>query len=303
MLDYQAVKNWDFGDIVHSYTRRDTILYALGVGIGGNPLDAGELRFVYEKNLSAVPTMAAVLGTPGFWWRDPKTGADWVKLVHGEQHVRLFRPLPPEGTIIARNKVLSLTDKGPGKGAIAVIRREIFDQGGEEQIAESTQVTFLRGDGGFSEVCGVSDRGPEALPAAPERAPDIQVDLPILEQAALIYRLSGDYNVLHVDPEVARAAGFHRPILHGLCTFGMAAHAVLRECCNYNAACLRRFSVRFTSPVFPGETLRFQLWKEGGGRVRLRASVDARNVVVLNNGLIELEQRVTVALFAHLFQV
>lgn len=290
MLDYQAVKNWDFGDIVHTYTRRDTMLYALGIGIGGNPLDAGELRYVYEKNLSAVPTMVAVLGTPGFWWRDPKTGADWVKLVHGEQHIRLLKPLPPEGTIVARNKVLSLTDKGPGKGAIAVIRREIFDQTGGEQIAESTQVAFLRGDGGFSEVSGISDPGPEALPAVPERAPDIEVNLPILEQAALIYRLSGDYNVLHADPEVAKAGGFHRPILHGLCTFGMAAHAVLRECCGYEAARLRRFSIRFTSPVYPGETVRFQIWKDGGGSLRLRASVEARDVVVLNNGLIELAE-------------
>ena len=290
MLDYQAVKNREFGEIVHTYTQRDTMLYALGIGMGSNPLDEGELRFVYEKNLSAVPTMVAVLGTPGFWWRDPKTGADWVKLVHGEQHVRLFKPLPTEGTVVARNQVISLTDKGPGRGAIAVIRRQIFDVPDRELIAESTQVAVLRGDGGFSEVSGVSDPAPEALPAVPERVPDFEVDLPILEQAALIYRLSGDYNTLHADPEVAKAAGFHRPILHGLCTFGMAAHAVLRECCGYDASRLRRFSVRFTAPVYPGETVRFHIWREAGGRVQLRARVDARDVVVLNNGLIELSE-------------
>ncbi|MDR2188091.1 MAG: 3-alpha,7-alpha,12-alpha-trihydroxy-5-beta-cholest-24-enoyl-CoA hydratase [Azonexus sp.] len=288
MIDYQAVKNWNFGDIVHTYTQRDTMLYALGIGMGNNPLDAGELRYVYEKNLAAVPTMVAVLGTPGFWWRDPKTGADWVKLVHGEQRIRLCKPLPTEGTVVAKNQVLSLTDKGEGKGAIAVIRRQIFNVPDRELLAESTQVTFLRGDGGFSGQSGVSDPGPEALPSVPERNPDIEVDLPILEQAALIYRLSGDYNVLHADPEVAKAAGFHRPILHGLCTFGMAAHAVLRECCGYDAARLRSFSVRFTTPVYPGETVRFHIWKEGNSILRLRARVEARDVVVLNNGLIEL---------------
>lgn len=289
MLDYQAVKNWDFGDIRHTYTRRDTMLYALGIGMGSNPLNPGELRFVFEKNLQAVPTMVSVIGTPGFWWKDPRTGADWVKLVHGEQRIELLKPLPVEATVVARNKVVSLTDKGPGKGAIAVIQREIFDETGTK-LAVSTQVVFLRGDGGFSEVSGVSDPGPEALPAVPERAPDAEVDLPILEQAALIYRLSGDDNVLHADPEVAKAAGFPRPILHGLCTFGMAAHAVLGECCGFDASRLRSFSTRFTSPVYPGETVRFEIWNEGGGFLRLRARVEARDVTVLNNGVIELAE-------------
>jgi acyl dehydratase len=288
MLNYQAVKNWDFGDIVQSYNRRDTILYALGVGLGGNPLDPGQLRYVYEKDLCALPTMVAVLGSPGFWWRDPRAGADWMKLVHGEQHVRLFHMLPPEGAVVARNRVLSLTDKGAGKGAIAAIRRDIFDQASGTQLAECTQVAFLRGDGGFSASTGVSDPGPEPMPAVPNRLADIEVDLPILEQAALIYRLSGDYNVLHADPEVARAAGFPRPILHGLCTFGMGAHALLRECCGYDAGRLVRLSVRFTAPVYPGETLRFQIWKEGETLLRLRARVVVRDVTVLDNGLIEL---------------
>ena len=286
MLDYQAVKNRDFGEIVHAYTKRDTMLYALGIGIGADPLDEGQLRYVFEKDLRTVPTMAAVLGSPGFWWNDPTTGADWVKLVHGEQHVRLARPLPVEGTVVARNRVVSLTDKGPGKGAIAVMRRDLFERGETEPFAQSTQVAFLRGDGGFSERSGTSDPGPEALPAVPERAPDVQVELASAPQAALIYRLSGDYNVLHADPQVARAAGFARPILHGLCTFGMAAHAVLRSCCEYDASRIRRLSVRFTAPVYPGETLKFEIWKEGGG-LRLRARVEAREATVLNNGLIE----------------
>jgi acyl dehydratase len=288
MLDYQAVKRRDFGQIVQTYSKRDTMLYALGVGMGADPLDDGQLRYVFEKDLVALPTMVAVLGSPGFWWSDPTTGADSVKLVHGEQHIRLAGPLPPEGTVVAHNRVMSLTDKGEGKGAIAVIRRQLFEQGRSEPFGESTQVTFLRGDGGFSAQSGISDPGPEALPAVPARRPDVEVELGSLPQAALIYRLSGDYNVLHADPKVAQAAGFPRPILHGLCTFGMAAHAVLRSCCEYDASRIRRVSVRFTAPVFPGETIRFEIWKDGKARLQLRAKVEARDVTVLNNGLIEL---------------
>lgn len=287
MLDYQAVKNWNFGELVHEYTQRDTMLYALGVGLGADPLDAGQLRFVFEKDLQALPSMVAVLGTPGFWWRDSRTGADWVKLVHGEQRVEIFRPLPAAATVIAKNRVVSLTDKGAGKGAIAVIERDLYESGTTQLLARTTQVTFLRGDGGFSEQSGVSDAGPAVLPGAPETAPDIEVELPSLEQAALIYRLSGDYNPLHADPEVARAAGFKRPILHGLCTFGMAAHAIVRSCCDYDASRIRSMAVRFTAPVYPGETIKFQFWRRDS-KVHLRAHIDARDAVVLNNGIVEL---------------
>jgi acyl dehydratase len=287
MLNYHTVKSWDFGDIKHTYSERDTMLYALGVGVGFDPMDAGQLRFVFENKLQVLPSMVAVLGTPGFWWRDPRTGADAVKLVHGEQRIRIFKPLPVAATLIAKNRVVSLTDKGAGKGAIAVIRREIYAPGDSEPLAETTQVTFLRGDGGFSESSGVSDPGPDVLPAVPDTNPDVEIDLPSLQQAALIYRLSGDYNPLHADPEVARKAGFPRPILHGLCTFGMATHAVLKAFCNYEAERMKAMSVRFTAPLFPGETVRFQLWRRDD-RVHLRGRVEARDAVVLNNGIIEL---------------
>jgi acyl dehydratase len=288
MLNAEAVRNWDFGKIVHAYTQRDTMLYAVGLGVGADPLDEGELRFVFEKDLQAVPTMATVLGSPGFWWRDSRTGADWVKLVHGEQAVQLSRPLPVAATLVATNKVVSITDKGVGKGAIAVIERELRDQQTNELIAKGRNVTFLRGDGGFSAAGGRSDPAPEQLPAVPDRGCDIEVVLPTLERQALIYRLSGDYNTLHADPAVARAAGFARPILHGLCTYGMAAHALLRSVCRYDAARIRSVAVRFTAPVTPGETVRFQFWEAGQGRFHLRAMVDTRNVAVLNNGIIEL---------------
>jgi acyl dehydratase len=288
MLDYDVCKHWHFPDIVHRYTERDTMLYALGLGFGSDPLDREALRFVYEKNLQVVPTMATVMGSPGIWWRDPKTGADFVKLVHGEQDVRLLRPMPSHGSLIARNQVLSLTDKGPGKGALAVVLRSLVDVNSGETVAESRNVTFLRGDGGFSETSGVSDPGPEPLPSVPERAADIEVSYATRPEAALLYRLSGDVNPLHADPDVAAKAGFDRPILHGLCTYGMGARAVIEKVLGFDALRLKRLAVRFTSPVWPGEAVRYELWREGDTLLRLRASVDARRAVVLNNGLVEI---------------
>ena len=288
MLDYEICKNWTFPDLVHRYTERDTMLYALGLGFGQDPMDRGALRFVYEVELQAVPTMAAVMGSPGIWWRDPKTGADAVKLVHGEQDVRVLRPLPVKGCVTARNRVVSLTDKGAGKGAVAVVLRTLVDAASGDTVAESRNVTFLRGDGGFSADGGQSDPGPEPLPAVPERAADVEVSYATRPEAALIYRLSGDVNPLHADPEVAAKAGFDRPILHGLCTYGMAGRAVIEQVLDHDAARLKRLALRFTSPVWPGETVRYELWREGGALLRLRASVDARKTVVLNNGLVEL---------------
>jgi acyl dehydratase len=288
MLDYQKLKSLDLGVVTHAYTQRDTMLYALGIGLGMDPLDASQLPFVYEKNLRALPSMVAVLGGPGTAWRAEGMGVDWVKLVHGEQRIRLHRPLPVAATLTATNKVVSLTDKGPGKGAVMAIERVIHEQGHSEPLASTTQIAFLRGDGGFSATSGVSDPGPDALPSVPDGKPDIELELPSLPQSALIYRLSGDYNPLHCDPDVARAAGFTRPILHGLCTFGMAAHAVLRACCGYDGARIRSIAMRFTAPVYPGESVAFQIWRAGAHRLHLRARIAARDAVVLNGGLIEL---------------
>jgi len=286
MLNYDTVKNWPFQEIKQQVTPRDAMLYALGIGMGADPMDRGQLRFVYEKDLQVVPSMAAVLCTPGSWMRDPKSGVDYVKVVHGEQDVRVFRPLPTEGALRATSRLTKVQDKGAGKGAVIEQVRDILDPAGA-LVASVRQVTFARGNGGFAANGGGNDASPEALPAVPERAPDAELSLGSVAQAALIYRLSGDYNPLHSDPDVAAKAGFPKPILHGLCTYGMATHAVLRQFCDYDASRLKRMAVRFSSPVFPGETVKFQMWKTQAG-VHLRARVDARDVVVLNNGWFEL---------------
>jgi acyl dehydratase len=290
MLDYHRMKSWDFGEITHTYTRRDTMLYALGIGLGSDPLDPKELCFVYEKRLQALPTMASVLGWPRPSFNDPRSGADFSRQLHGEQHVKIMRTLPVEATVKACEKIVSLTDLGPAKGAIAGVSRRIVNAASGDLLAECFAVTVLRGDGGFGERSGQSDPRPPPLPATPSRPPDVETELASLRQAALVYRLSGDYNPLHADPDVARAAGFPRPILQGLCTFGMAAHAILKACCGYEPARIRSIAVRFTAPVFPGDRLRFSIWRTAPARLQFRASVDARESVVLDRGVADLDE-------------
>jgi acyl dehydratase len=285
-IDYHRLKQWQFPEVRQSYAEKDCMLYALGLGIGSDPVDPGHLQFVYEKGLKAMPTMAAVLGYPGFWMQAPETGIDWTQLLHGEQRLRLHRPLPVAGTIIGRTVVQSVTDKGAAKGAIVVVERTITDAVSGSLLASIEMVTFCRGDGGYSSNGQPSDTPGAALPATPERSPETVCDLSTRPEAALIYRLSGDPNPLHADPAVAAAAGFERPILHGLATFGIAAHAILKSCCGYDPEKLRALSVRFTAPVYPGETIRTEMWRQGE-TIAFRARSVERDRIVLSNGVAE----------------
>jgi Acyl dehydratase len=284
-LDYKLIKNWAFNDVEQTYTEKDVMLYALGIGLGHNPLDAKQLDFVYEKNLKVFPTIGSVLAFQGFWMRDPRAGITWVKLVHGEQRMRFHKPFSPSATVRGKIRVTHVVDKGADKGAIVVVERDIYDASDNSLLVTVQQTTFLRADGGF----GVSDPAPEPLPKVPERAPDHICTLPTLPQAALLYRLNGDINPLHVDPEVADKAGFPKPILHGLCTYGVAAHAVLKTFCDYDPARLSRFDVRFSAPVYPGETIVVEMWKGEGSVVHFQAKVAERDVLVLSNGAAEVK--------------
>ncbi len=282
-IDYEKLMNWRFPPVRQTLSKRDCILYALGVGLGNDPLDAAQLRFVLEDRLAALPTMAVVLAYPGFWVKDPATGIDWVRVVHGEQAIMLHRPLPVEAELVGTSRVTGILDKGAGKGAVLYSERRISDAATGELYATLAMSTFCRGDGGFGGPSGPS-RPPHPIP---ERPPDAVCGLPTLSQQALLYRLNGDYNPLHADPAVARAAGFDRPILHGLCTLGVAGHALLRSCCNYDATRMRSLALRFSAPVFPGETIRTEMWLEGSV-VSFRARAVERDVVVLNNGRMEI---------------
>jgi acyl dehydratase len=278
-IDYERLKARHFPDIVLQYGWRDSALYALGLGLGGDPLDETELRYVYERHMQALPTMATVLGHPGFWVAEPDVGINFRKILHGEQDMEIFRPLAPEATLVARHRVEEIIDKGEGRGAILKVRRDLIDQMSGE--LQSTQVTamFCRGDGGFG---GPQIAAPPPI-AIPDRAPDWSVTRATLCQAALIYRLSGDFNPLHADPAVARDAGFDRPILHGLATFGVAGFALLLACADGDAAAMRKMSCRFAAPVMPGETLRTDIW-DAQDCVQFRCTVAERGTIVLDHG-------------------
>jgi acyl dehydratase len=280
-IEYQRLLNYPIPEVAQELTAKDCILYALGVGLGADPMDEQQLRFLYEDGLEALPTMAVVLAYPGFWMKRPDTGVDWVKVVHGEQGLVIHRPLPTAGKLVGRSRVTEIIDKGQGKGALVMSERLVSSADGT-LIATLTSTTFCRGDGGFG---GPNRPSPPPHPI-PERAPDQTLDLPSLLQAALIYRLSGDLNPLHISPNVAKAAGFPRPILHGLSTFGHVGHALLQLACGYDAGRLRSMQVRFSAPVFPGETIRTEIWRDGGV-VSFRARAVERDQVVINNGRAE----------------
>jgi acyl dehydratase len=278
-----------FGCIEHAYHERDGAVYALALGFGADPLNPGQLGYVYEgvegNAQRVVPTFANVLAYPGFWAREPDTGIDWQRLVHAEQQIVLHAPLPPRGRVTGINRVSAIWDKGRGKGALMQQEREVRDAVSGSLLATVTQLSLLRGNGGCGDAG--SDGAPPVSHRIPEREPDAVCDLATLPQAALIYRLSGDLNPLHADPEVARAAGFERPILHGMATMGVAAHAVLRALLGYDASRFAGMRVRFTAPALPGDTLRIALWVDGP-IVSLRTRALERDTVVLDNARVDL---------------
>lgn len=268
-----------FPAIEHTLSPRDCILYALGVGVGSRPAFQEELQFTYEDQLQVFPAMVNVISHPGGWTKEPELGIDWVKILHGEQSFVIHTPLAPGHTYIGAHRITDVVDKGPGKGAMLYLQKTLTDKESGRIVSAVTSTYVLRGDGG----CGsTSDKAP-AVHAVPERPADDSISLTTLPQAALIYRLSGDYNPIHASPEIARKAGFERPILHGLCTMGVATRALLQGVCNDRPERLSAVKLRFSSPVFPGETLLTEFWSSQGG-VSFRTTAVERKVVVLNNG-------------------
>lgn len=280
-IDYDFLMQREFPVIRHRYSRRDVLIYALGIGLGFDPVDERQLPFVTDENLRVFPTMAAILAYPGLWIRESDTGLDWEHALHSEQGMEFLRPLPVEGEIEAQTQVVGIVDKGPGKGALIYTERKGVDRESGEVCFKVSHTTFARGDGGYG---GPSD--PARLPhSVPDCAPDMVLDLPTLPQQALLYRLNGDPNPHNADPKAAQAAGFPRPILHGLCTYGVAAHAILRGCCDYDPNGLLALDVRLAAPVFPGETIRTEIWRKGGDpAIAFRSRVVERDTLVLNNG-------------------
>jgi acyl dehydratase len=231
--------------------------------------------------------MAVVMTYPGFIWRDPAFNVNWQKILHAETSVTLHRPLPSEGELIGRTTFGPILDKGADKGAIVYQTREIHTAAGEH-VATVRNTSFLRGDGGF----GGSAEGQPAPYPVPERTPDLVETISTPDNLAKIYRLSGDLNPLHVDPAVAQAAGFERPILHGLATYGVAGRALVKALADNDPARIKRIDARFSAPVFPGETIETAIWFDGNSaegirRAAFRCRVVERDKIVLNNGYVE----------------
>ena len=279
-IDYPSLKNRHFEPVTHAYDHRDTILYALGVGAGYEPGQVGDLALVYEKNLQALPTMAVVLGYAGFWLRSPDSGIDWRAVLLVDHELIIERPLRAQGTVIGHTRVVEVYDKGPGRGAMLVTERRITDAETGEAIARVRLTEYCRGEGGFE------GPGPVPRPSdpVPHRPADWKMTLPISRQAALVYRLTGDDNPLHVDPQVARGVGLEQPVLHGLCTVGMIGLALSRTLGGQRPETLRSMHLRFCAPVFPGETLQVSIWREPGGEGRFRAWVIERDSLVVDEG-------------------
>jgi acyl dehydratase len=277
-LNYDKLMSKVETDLPFSYTDADTMLYALSVGMGKDPLDLRELPYVFEQGepLRTVPTLATVLVPEMF---PVGLGWEYSQILHSEQRMRLYRPLPAAADLLINKRVVDAFDRGPKLGALILLEAE-------GRLASDDTVLFTmgctivaRGDGGFG---GPKGKGiPPHRP--PRREPDLSCDITTRQDQALLYRLTGDRNPLHADPVAARAVGFDRPILHGLCTFGVACKAVLQTICDYDYTLIREFDARFSAPVLPGDTITTDMWQEGNV-VSFVCSVKEREAVVLRNG-------------------
>ncbi|MEE3288206.1 MAG: MaoC/PaaZ C-terminal domain-containing protein [Pseudomonadota bacterium] len=276
-IDYKHLLSLQSTGHTTCYSDRESMLYALSIGMGKDPLASDELDYVFERNpLKTVPTMASVLA-PIPLLKD--CGYDYTKVLHAEQHLVLHRPLPQDSELIADARVIEAYDKGADKGALIYTETTARTTTDDEPLFTTTSGIFARGDGGFGGVAGPS---PTPHPI-PDRPADTSCSIETRDDQALLYRLNGDRNPLHADPDLATRVGFPVPILHGLCTYGTACLAVLKTICNYDHTSITGFDVRFSAPVYPGETIITDLWRDGN-IVSFECRVKEREVTVIRNG-------------------
>jgi acyl dehydratase len=284
-IDAQRLLDYKVEDVRQRYSADDSAFYALSVAMGRDPLNERRLPFVDPAKGDAqlvLPSMALVIGYPGFWMVRPDTTIDPARILHGSQAVQWHRMLPPSGEVVGRTRIVRLVDRGPGKHAMVVSERKIVDAATEEPYATLTQVHVLLGQGGFG-------GDPQPLPsphAIPLGEPHWTIDVPTTRDQALLYRLNGDLFALHSDPQMARKAGFQRPILHGMCVAGVVTQVLMGVCVDDDPARLRGIDLRFSSPVYPGDTIRVEAWQDGS----FQARCVERGELVLSNGLLSLSQ-------------
>ncbi|MCC7256974.1 MAG: MaoC family dehydratase N-terminal domain-containing protein [Gammaproteobacteria bacterium] len=265
-----------------AYTRDDVILYHLGIGAGNPPTDPGELAYTYEKHLKVLPTfgVVAAAGAMGDLTTLPGMTYDRALILHGEQDIEVYRPLPPESRLRAELRIRDVFDKG--KAALVVLETRVSDAAATP-LWSSRMSLFVRGEGGFG-----GPRGPDVGHEPPERRPDGVIETRTLPQQALLYRLSGDRTPLHCDPEFARRGGFDRPIIHGLCSWGIACKAICDTVLDGDVTRIRRYEARFRGVAFPGETYVTEFWREGS-RILLQARAKERDgAIILGNAAITL---------------
>ncbi|WP_375264155.1 MaoC/PaaZ C-terminal domain-containing protein [Palleronia sp.] len=283
-IDHDHLMNFDIPEVRQSYGLEEVARFGLTVGLGQDPMDMRQLAYVgaLADDIRAMPAIVNVLGHPGFWLGNPETGVDALRLVHGEQGITIHKTIPATASITAKTRVTGLVDKGEGRGALLYYEKRILEAESGDCLATCRGTTFLRGDGGFGGPTG------PVKPAhrLPETASDHVFDTPTRPEQALSYRWNADPNPLHLDPRVAARSGFERPILHGLCTFGFAAHGLLAVLCDYDAARFGAMDARFTAAVYPGETLRTEIWTDGSFRTR----VLERDIIAIDNGLFKHRQ-------------
>lgn len=266
-----------------SWQSSDVLLYHLALGAGSPPTDPAELRYTYEKDLRVLPTFATVAPTLGTEEPPavsfPGVDIDLAKVVHGKEQVTVHRPIPTQGKATSRTRIADVLDKG--KAAVIQTETEVSDSAGNPLWTINRGI-FAQGEGGFGGHRGASDRV-----ELPDRDPDEVIDTPTLPQQALLYRLCGDRNPLHVDPEFAKSAGFDQPILHGLCTYGVVAKAVTDRLLDADVTRVRSFSAQFAGIVLPGETLRTRVWREGDRLLVSTSAPDRDEAGVLSNAVLE----------------
>ena len=278
-IDYNKLVGSEENDIPHSYSDRDSILYALSVGMGVDPLDRRVLPYVYEgaAAFQTLPTLASVLVPNQF---PPDLGWDYAQVLHIEQRLQIFRPLPGSAELLINKRITDIFDRGPKLGAMFLFEADGRLAQDDTMLFTVGATIMARGDGGFG---GPKGSGPPQQ-RVPRREPDLTCDLDTTAGQPLLYRLNGDRNPLHADPAAARAAGFDRPILHGLCTYGIACHAILKTICDYDHTLISGFDARFSQPVLPGDIVTTEMWQEGNV-ISFQCSVKERGVTVLKNGL------------------
>ncbi len=276
-INYDDLMSTSILDEPFEYTEKDTILYALGVGFGSDPMDQSELQYVSElRALRTVPSMASMV-VPANLLDD--CGWDRNKVLHCEQRLELYRPLPPAAKLLTNHRVVGVYDLGADGGARILLESEARTARDETVLFSLGTTLLARGDGGFGGPAGKR----AAFHKLPDREPDLHCDLSTRPDQALIFRLSGDLNPLHADPVYARRAGFAAPILHSRCTLGIACHAILKTICDYDFTLISGLDVRFSLPVYPGDRITTEMWQERN-IVSFRCRVAERDATVIDNG-------------------